>query len=59
MSLLLMQVCSGELTFSKRIGFLETGQDVDQMMYHTGQFMKYTGVVSSYLHRSSAGVAQH
>ncbi|EXJ87226.1 hypothetical protein A1O3_04185 [Capronia epimyces CBS 606.96] len=35
----------GELTFSKRIGFLETGQDVDQMMYHTGRFMEYTGVV--------------
>ncbi|KAK5242129.1 hypothetical protein LTR07_006551 [Exophiala xenobiotica] len=38
-------ICSGELTFSKRIGFLETGQDVDRMMYHTSQFMHYTGVV--------------
>lgn len=38
---------SGELTFSKRIGFLEQGKDVDDMMHHTAKMMDYTGVVST------------
>jgi hypothetical protein len=37
--------CSGELTFSKRFGFLESGKDIEQMMYHTGRAMDYIGIV--------------
>jgi len=36
---------SGELTFSKRLGFLDSGTDVDNMMYHTGRAMDYIGIV--------------
>jgi hypothetical protein len=35
----------GELTFSKRFGFVETGQDIDNMMFHTANLMNYTDVV--------------
>ena len=35
----------GELTFSKRLGFLESGSDVNNMMYHTGRAMNYVGVM--------------
>ncbi|KAF9891923.1 hypothetical protein FE257_002886 [Aspergillus nanangensis] len=35
----------GELTFSKRFGFLEQGQDIGHMMYHTGKAMDYIGIM--------------
>ncbi|KAJ5540493.1 cytochrome P450 [Penicillium frequentans] len=35
----------GELTFSKRFGFLESGKDLNNMMYHTGRAMDYIGVI--------------
>ncbi|KAF2802374.1 cytochrome P450 [Mytilinidion resinicola] len=35
----------GELTFSKRFGFLESGKDLGNMMYHTGKAMDYIGFV--------------
>ncbi|KAF2806023.1 cytochrome P450 [Mytilinidion resinicola] len=35
----------GEITFSKRFGFLETGQDINDMMHHTANFMTYTGTI--------------
>ncbi|TVY91777.1 Cytochrome P450 monooxygenase [Lachnellula willkommii] len=35
----------GELTFSNRFGFLESGKDLDDMMYHTGKAMDYIGIV--------------
>jgi hypothetical protein len=34
------------MTFSKRLGFLESGYDVDNMMHYTGQAMDYIGMVS-------------
>lgn len=36
---------SGEMTFSKRFGFLESGEDVENMMYHTGRAMDWIGMV--------------
>ncbi|CAK7208760.1 hypothetical protein SCUCBS95973_000211 [Sporothrix curviconia] len=36
---------TGEVTVSKRIGFLDTGKDVDQMMHYTGQALDYTGII--------------
>jgi hypothetical protein len=39
---------SGELTFSKRFGFLESGEDLNRMMYHTGNAMDYIGIVSTF-----------
>ena len=36
---------SGELTFSNRFGFLESGKDLGDMMYHTGKAMDYIGIV--------------
>jgi hypothetical protein len=41
-----LMVSSGELTFSKRFGFLESGEDLGNMMYHTGRAMDYIGIVS-------------
>ena len=41
-------VSSGELTFSKRFGFLESGEDLGDMMYHTGRAMDYIGMVSTF-----------
>lgn len=41
-----LTVFSGELTFSKRFGFLESGEDLGNMMYHTGRAMDYIGIVS-------------
>ena len=41
-------VSSGELTFSKRFGFLESGEDLGDMMYHTGRAMDYIGMVSAF-----------
>ncbi|PWY65419.1 pisatin demethylase [Aspergillus eucalypticola CBS 122712] len=35
----------GELTFSKRFGFLEGGKDIDNMIYHTGKAMDYIGIM--------------
>ncbi|KAL4935106.1 hypothetical protein BDV06DRAFT_217668 [Aspergillus oleicola] len=35
----------GELTFSKRFGFLEKGKDIGNMMHHTGQAMDYIGIM--------------
>lgn len=40
---------SGELTFSKRFGFLEQGKDLENMMHHTGKAMDYIGIVSLHL----------
>lgn len=36
---------SGEITFSKSFGFLESGKDVDDMMRNTGRVVDYTGTV--------------
>lgn len=38
---------SGEITFSKRFGFLEAGKDLDNMMLHTAQAMDWIGMVSA------------
>ncbi|KAJ5131999.1 pisatin demethylase, partial [Penicillium atrosanguineum] len=35
----------GELTFSKRFGFLESGKDIESMMLHTGKAMDYIGIM--------------
>ncbi|CAL5867471.1 uncharacterized protein PFLUO_LOCUS1690 [Penicillium psychrofluorescens] len=35
----------GELTFSKRFGFLEQGKDLENMMHHTGKAMDYIGIM--------------
>ncbi|KAJ6005165.1 hypothetical protein N7451_003109 [Penicillium sp. IBT 35674x] len=35
----------GELVFSRRLGFLESGTDVDNMMHLTGKVMEYTGIM--------------
>ncbi|KAH0836163.1 hypothetical protein AYO21_04830 [Fonsecaea monophora] len=35
----------GEITFSKRLGFIDSGEDIDRMMYHTGRAMDYIGMV--------------
>jgi len=37
----------GELTFSKRFGFLESGEDFEDMMHHTAKAMDYIGIVSA------------
>ena len=36
---------SGELTFSKRFGFLESNEDIGDMMHHTAGAMDYIGIV--------------
>lgn len=36
---------SGELTFSHRLGFLETGTDIGNMMHYTAKMMNYAGTV--------------
>ena len=38
----------GELTFSKRLGFLEQGRDVETIIHSLQEFMKYWVVVSLY-----------
>ena len=40
-----LTLSSGELTFSRRFGFLDTGTDLEQMMHHTMKAMDYIGVV--------------
>lgn len=35
----------GEVTFSKRFGFLEAGHDLEQMLHHTAQHMTYLGTM--------------
>ncbi|KAL4802975.1 pisatin demethylase [Aspergillus unguis] len=35
----------GELTFSKRFGFLESGHDLESMMLNTGKAMDYIGIM--------------
>ncbi|KAH8802544.1 cytochrome P450 oxidoreductase [Xylogone sp. PMI_703] len=35
----------GELTFSQRFGFLGSGKDLYNMMYHTGRAMDYIGMI--------------
>ncbi|KAH8892297.1 cytochrome P450 [Thozetella sp. PMI_491] len=35
----------GEITFSKRFGFLEAGKDLDNMMHHTAKAMDWIGIV--------------
>jgi hypothetical protein len=35
----------GEITFSKRLGFLEAGKDLDNMMRHTARAMDWIGIV--------------
>ena len=37
---------SGEITFSKRFGFLEAGRDIKDMLKHTAAHMDYLGTVS-------------
>jgi hypothetical protein len=37
---------SGEITFSKRFGFMEAGEDVEHMLHHTANHMEYLGHVS-------------
>ncbi len=37
---------SGEITFSKRFGFLEAGRDLEDMLKHTAAHMDYLGTVS-------------
>lgn len=36
----------GEITFSKRFGFLEAGTDLHDMLHHTAEHMEYIGKVS-------------
>lgn len=36
----------GEITFSKRFGFLEAGTDLQDMLHHTALHMEYIGRVS-------------
>ena len=38
---------SGEITFSKRFGFLEAGRDLEDMLKHTAAHMEYLGTVST------------
>ncbi|KAH0828225.1 hypothetical protein AYO21_03784 [Fonsecaea monophora] len=35
----------GEITFSKRFGFLEAGHDLENMLHHTAQHMEYLGTM--------------
>lgn len=38
----------GEITFSKRLGFLEEGRDVEGIMEGIWRWFEYVAVVSSY-----------
>lgn len=40
---------SGEITFSKKFGFMEAGTDVEDMLHHTAKHMEYLGHVSDTL----------
>ncbi|KAJ9498131.1 hypothetical protein LTR99_009856 [Exophiala xenobiotica] len=35
----------GEITFSKRFGFLEAGRDLEDMLHHTAKHMEYLGTM--------------
>ncbi|KIW94689.1 uncharacterized protein Z519_04666 [Cladophialophora bantiana CBS 173.52] len=35
----------GEITFSKRFGFLEAGHDLENMLHHTAKHMEYLGTM--------------
>lgn len=50
-----LELCSGELIFSTRLGFLETGSDIGNMMSLTSQLMNYSGIVRTPLQSMSEG----
>lgn len=41
----MLRINRGEITFSKRLGFLEAGKDLKNMMRHTARAMDWIGIV--------------